>query len=185
MAVIARGTRAASVEDILAAAGVSRRTFYRLYDGKEDVLLAIYRTGTDRLVAEIERAVARDEPALVRLERSVDAHLDSARYLGRLVYLLGGEASHQDSVLYRHRMAVHATIVGLLARSFPQADPLVLRGLLLALEAVTRVMLDECDEGRAVTPEALARARGAMLRIAAATLAGSGPGVPPLPAPPT
>ena len=36
-----RGVRAASVEDILKAAGISRRTFYRFYKNKEDVLSAM------------------------------------------------------------------------------------------------------------------------------------------------
>src|SRR5690349_11421784 len=44
------GARAASVEDILAAAKLSRRTFYRFYQSKEDVLLALYRVGTAGLL---------------------------------------------------------------------------------------------------------------------------------------
>ena len=36
-----RGVRAVSVEDILAHAGISRRTFYRLYKSKEDVVVGL------------------------------------------------------------------------------------------------------------------------------------------------
>ena len=42
-----RGVDAVSVEDILVAANVSRRTFYKAYKNKADVLSALYRLGTD------------------------------------------------------------------------------------------------------------------------------------------
>src|SRR4051794_1966650 len=47
----AQGARLPSVEDILTASGVSRRTFYRFFDGKEAVLLALYCVGTEGLLA--------------------------------------------------------------------------------------------------------------------------------------
>ena len=46
----AKGIRAASVEDLLEASNVSRRTFYRMFESKEDVALALYNFGTTQLV---------------------------------------------------------------------------------------------------------------------------------------
>jgi hypothetical protein len=60
-------------------------------------------------------------------------------------------------------------------------DPMLFRGLLLALEGVTRLALEQGDEGRRVTPEAFERARAVMLRIATAAIAGEGARVAPLP----
>jgi AcrR family transcriptional regulator len=174
-----KGARQASVEDILAAARISRRTFYRLYAGKDDVMLALYRMGTDRLVDECLRA-AGEPDVLRRVERFVDAHLAAARFLGRLIFVLGGEAARQESPLHARRMEVHQQLVTLMARDLPEVDPLLLRGLLLALEGVTRLMLEECDQGRKVTEAAVKRCRRVMLRIATAVLFGEGPAVAPL-----
>ena len=60
-------------------------------------------------------------------------------------------------------------------------DTLMFRTLLLALEGITRLILEEGDEGRRVAPESFERARRVMLRIATAAIAGDGIGVAPLP----
>lgn len=181
----AHGVRATSVGRIMAEAGVSRRTFYRLYRSKEDVMAALYRAGTDGLLDACRAAVREERDPVRRVERCVDAHLRHARQLGRLMWVLGSEAQHHESPLHAHRMDVHATIAGLLAADdLPdqtRVEPLLHRALILALEGATRIMLEECDEGRRVTPAKLARTRRVMLRIATATLAGTGDGVTPLP----
>jgi AcrR family transcriptional regulator len=175
------GVRAASVGLILAEAGVARRTFYRLYRSKEDVMSALYRTGTDALVAACRAAFEEERDPLRRVERCVDAHLGHARALGRLMWVLGSEAQHHESPLYRHRMDAHATIAALLAAGDRRVDPLLHRALLLAIEGATRIMLEECDEGRKVTAAKVARTRRVILRIATAAIAGAGTGVTPFP----
>jgi AcrR family transcriptional regulator len=176
-----KGTRLATVADILAEAKVSRRTFYRLYGSKDEVMLVLYRMGTDRLLGECRAAAATELEPIVVAERFIDAHLRNAGGLSRLVFVLGGEAARQESILHPARMEVHQTLVEMLAVRLPDVDPLLSRGLLLALEGVTRRMLEDCDEGRQVTPEALARVRAVMMRIATASLAGAGAAVAPLP----
>lgn len=179
-----RGVRATSVGLILAQAGVARRTFYRLYRSKEDVMAALYRTGTDALVDACRAAVREERDPLRRVERCIDAHLGHARALGRLMWVLGSEAQHHESPLHVHRMETHATIAALLAAGDRRVDPLLHRALILALEGATRIMLEECDEGRKVTPAKVARTRRVVLRIATAALAGTGSGVTPLPSGP-
>jgi hypothetical protein len=120
------------------------------------------------------------------VDRCIDAHLQPAREQTRLVYVLGGEAHRHESLLHARRIEVHealATMMASRARTgLPQApDIMLFRALLLALEGVTRLVLEQGDEGRRVTPESLARARGVMLRIATAAIAGEGAGVAPLP----
>jgi AcrR family transcriptional regulator len=176
-----KGTRAASVEDILAAGRISRRTFYRLFTGKDDVMLAIYKMGTDRLIDACRAAVASEPDPVKQVHHFVEAHLVSARMLGRIVFVLGGEAARQESPLHAYRMEAHGKLVELLLAKHPDADPLLLRGVLLALEGATRLMLEECDQGRKVTDAAVRRCRAVMLRIATATMVGEGPGVTPVP----
>lgn len=176
-----RGVRMAAVEDLLKASGVSRRTFYRFYASKEDVMVVLYELGTEALLDACRRAVAEETDPLRRIARCIDAHLENARGLGRLVFVLGGEAQRQESALHARRMHVHDELVALLAGAHDGVDPLVFRALVLALEGVTRITLEEGDEGRAVTDAGIARTRRVMMRLATSTLAGEGPGVAPMP----
>lgn len=178
------GARGASVQDVLAASGVSRRTFYRVYQSKEDILVALYRIGTDGLLEACRAAMARESDPLRQLQGCIDAHLGNARGLGRLVFVLGGEAQRQESALHARRMEVHRALVVMLQEGLgpsTRVDPLLLRALVLSLEGVTRIVLEEGDEGRDVTDESIERARAVMYRVATATLVGAGPGVTPLP----
>jgi AcrR family transcriptional regulator len=170
------GYRAVAVEDLLAAANISRRTFYKAFDSKDDVGLALYRFGTDSLVDNCRRALAEEGDLLTRVLRCVDLHLKNAAAVGRLVYVLGGEASSQDSPLFPVRMAVHDRIIELLiaADTERKVDPLFVRTLVLALEAMVRCVLLEGDEGRRVTEAHIARARRVMARIVTGAIAGEG-----------
>jgi AcrR family transcriptional regulator len=182
----ARGVRLASVEDILEAARISRRTFYRVYSSKEDVLLALYRIGTERLLDACRLALEQESDPLRQAERCIDAHLHTAREQSRLVFVLGGEAQRHESLLHARRVEIHESLASMMASraraSLPRPpDVLLFRALLLALEGVTRQVLQDGDEGRHVTDESLSRARAVMLRIATAAIAGEGRGVAPLP----
>lgn len=178
-----RGVRAASVEDILLAAKVSRRTFYRFYDGKEAVMMALYQVGTEALLGGCRLAVANETDPMRQLAGCIDVHLTNAQGVGRLVFVLGGEAQRHDSPLSARRNEVHSALAALLGSvtAFKRVDPWLVRGVVLALEGIVRLMLDECDGGRQVTPVAVTRARRSMQRIATATLAGDGEGVAKLP----
>ena len=179
-----RGIRDTSVEDLLAAAKVSRRTFYRLFTSKEDVALALYRFGTAGLVENWKRALGSSSDPIEQFARCIDVHLKNAAMLGRLIFVLGGEATRQESPLHAHRMAVHDRLVELLCVASPQmakVDPLLVRTTLFALEAITRQVMTEGDEGRKVSPDAIERARRVMVRVVSATFAGSGEGVTELP----
>jgi AcrR family transcriptional regulator len=56
-----RGYRAASVEDIIAHAGVSRRTFYDLFSDKQQCFLVAYELAMDRVYAAAENAYGTGE----------------------------------------------------------------------------------------------------------------------------
>lgn len=181
-----RGLRGASVEHILEAANVSRRTFYRHYASKEDVAVELYRLGTGLLIESCTAAIREESDVLKQLERCVDAHLATTRGFGRLVYVLGGEAQRSESLLHARRLEVHAQLAALLDESLrkhlrKRVEPLLLRTLILALESVPRMLMEEADEGRHVSDEGVARARRVMLRVLTAVLEGQGARVTALP----
>jgi AcrR family transcriptional regulator len=177
------GYRAVSVEDLLTAANISRRTFYKAFASKEEVGVALYRFGTKNLVDACRRALEEEGDLLARVMRCVDLHLKNAGSVGRLVYVLGGEASSQESPMFAMRMTVHDKLVEMLqaAGGDIKADPLFVRTLVLALEAIVRCVLIEGDEGRKVTEASIQRARKVMERIVTGAIAGEGPLVTELP----
>lgn len=175
-----KGFRNTAVEDLLEAGQVSRRTFYRFFTSKDAVALAMYAMGTTTLVETMRRRLAADPDPLKQLEACVDSHLANVRTVGRLVFVLGGEAQSLESPLHPHRMAVHDQIVQLLRGNevIRNVDPLVVRTLVIALEQCVRIVLQESDEGRRVTEAQVSRARAAMMRIATGTFAGLLPAEP-------
>ncbi len=86
-----RGYAAASVADVVKAAGVSRTTFYERFDSKEACFLEAYRHGVDVLVDRVRTAV-REAPEdwRVQLRAGIRAYLDelSAEPLFARTYLL-------------------------------------------------------------------------------------------------
>jgi len=180
----AKGIRDTSVEDLLEAANVSRRTFYRMFESKEDVALELYIFGTKQLLASWMRAISTSTSALDAFSKCIDVFITHAATLGRLIFVLGGEASRQESPLHTHRMTVHDSFVQMLSAAnadIARVDPLLIRATLFALEATTRYILTEGDEGRRVSPAVIERARKVMNRIVSAGFAGVGDGVAPMP----
>ena len=81
-AVAAKGYAATSVADILERAGVSRTTFYQLFDGKLDCFLAACRMASDVVLAVLTDELARMEADGVtaptdKLDRLLRAYLQT------------------------------------------------------------------------------------------------------------
>jgi AcrR family transcriptional regulator len=76
-AVSEKGYSKVTVADIVALAGVSRRTFYEHFRDVEDCFVAAYETGTGELLSEVEAAV-RTTPSSnwhERFEIGIEAYL--------------------------------------------------------------------------------------------------------------
>jgi AcrR family transcriptional regulator len=75
--VAAKGYTAATIGEVVAEAGVSRRTFYEQFESKESCFLAAHQAGLELLLHAIHDAVARlpRDDWRARAEASVDAYL--------------------------------------------------------------------------------------------------------------
>jgi AcrR family transcriptional regulator len=180
---VTMGYRNASVEDLLEAGQVSRRTFYRFFKSKDDVALALYTFGTATLLDNARKAIAQEGDFVEHLERLVDLHLNNVGRMGRLIYVLGGEAARLESPLYLRRMEVHDAIADMI-HALPAAgdsDPWVTKTIMFAIEAMVRNLLHEGDEGRRVTDAMVERARKVLRRIVSATALASGARIAPMP----
>jgi AcrR family transcriptional regulator len=75
--VAARGYRDVAVAAVLRHAGVSRKTFYELYSGKEECFVAVYEEEMERLLAPVLRAFEGEEPWVDRLRTALGVLLGS------------------------------------------------------------------------------------------------------------
>jgi AcrR family transcriptional regulator len=67
------------VSDIVRTAGLSNQAFYRHFRGKDELLVALLDDGRQRLVATIERRMARADDPATQVRAWIDAVLDQAR----------------------------------------------------------------------------------------------------------
>ncbi|HYI81113.1 MAG TPA: TetR/AcrR family transcriptional regulator [Thermoleophilaceae bacterium] len=81
--VATHGYRDVSVAGVLRHAGVSRKTFYELYPGKEECFVAVYEDEMERLLAPVMQAFEGSEPWVDRLRTA----------LGVLLGALAGDPS--------------------------------------------------------------------------------------------
>lgn len=176
-----QGVEATTIEDILVAPGVSRRTFYKEFANKEDVLVALHRELAELFLGAMRASMDSATAPLDRIARCVDVYLLAAQRSGGRMLALQAEAMRPGKLAERRREALGglARLVEEGARAAGRAppDPLLVTGLLTGLEAVVHTLMKEGRLGDAD----VARARAVMMRMAAGTLAEPGDEVPPLP----
>jgi AcrR family transcriptional regulator len=113
-----RGYEATTVADIAAAAGVSRRTFFRYFSSKEDVLVET----TDDFAEAMLAAMAErppDEPPLVAIERALVPVLETRLQTERtktIIRLLRESRTLRRAMLERHALMEERLAVQLAAR---------------------------------------------------------------------
>ena len=74
-AVAQKGYAAATIDDIVRGAGVSKKTFYEHFSDKEDCFLAAYEAAADELFARVREAQAAPGPWLERTRAGISAYL--------------------------------------------------------------------------------------------------------------
>jgi len=142
-----RGIAPTRVEDILLAAGIARRTFYRHFRSKDDLLAALYEVWTGELVKAIEDVRARkpDDP-LAGIRAGITTYLAFFRASPRALRELVGLAM-TDPTLAPRRKWLRGELVRLLdeavrALDGRKLDPLVYLALLSALEGLSLEPID-------------------------------------------
>lgn len=141
-----RGFTATRVEDVLEEAGIARRTFYRYFTSKEDVLAAVYELATGELLGALDEAsVAVDSLSGVRA--GVDLYLDFHVENAALFRVLVEQSVRSDSPLAGHRRQFRARILRVLvqaaeARGVAPLDGFTYVALVSALEGVALELLE-------------------------------------------
>lgn len=112
------GYEATTVADIAAAAGVSRRTFFRYFSSKEDVLVETTDDFAEAMLAAMaERPL--DEPPLVAIERALVPVLETRLQTERtktIIRLLRESRTLRRAMLERHALMEERLAVQLAER---------------------------------------------------------------------
>jgi len=85
--IAARGYEETTIEDIVAAVGMSKRTFFRYFTSKDDLVLSKYEFFGDQF-AEVFAARPRDEPVWESFRRAFDVvvgYFDDATQVPRIL----------------------------------------------------------------------------------------------------
>jgi AcrR family transcriptional regulator len=128
------GSKETSVHDVLHAAGLSTRAFYRHFRSKDELVLEMYRIDCDRVNTTLTAAVAAAPDPLAALEVWIDQNLAvvyDARRLRHAIVLSSAEVSSAEGfteVKNTGLAAQRAPLVELLRDGhergvFPHADP--------------------------------------------------------------
>jgi AcrR family transcriptional regulator len=167
-----RGYGATSVEDVLRAAGVSRRTYYRHFRSKEDLFEQLYEAGSLMFLQSMQSAAALGREPLDKIGNCVEAYLRAPQTAGPIFHVMQLEATRPGSRLAARRAHTIEALIDMLDQGLHQhtgrtVDRLLLRGLIAALDNISLYVLTETAGDEAE----IQRAKAAMLQLIRATLA--------------
>src|SRR5512140_328440 len=117
MSVFARlGFAATRVEDLLESAFISRRTFYRYFRSKEEVLAGVYELATKQLLNAFQAAGTPGEGPLDAMRRALDVYLDYHVDNAALLKVLVEQAIRSDSPLAASRRRFRHALIEIMRR---------------------------------------------------------------------
>jgi AcrR family transcriptional regulator len=142
-----RGFAATRVEDVLEEARIARRTFYRYFTSKEDVLAAVYELATEELLRAFDEASESVVDPLSGVRAGVELYLDFHVENAALLRVLIEQSVRSDSPLAGQRRRLRARILSTLVRAADTRGVAPLDGftyvaLVSALEGVALELLE-------------------------------------------
>ncbi|OUS24843.1 hypothetical protein A9Q99_23195 [Gammaproteobacteria bacterium 45_16_T64] len=177
-----KGINDTTVQDLLEAANISRRTFYKYFKNKVDVLESIYQLAAELLTTRFKEERANANSLVEFVMSCVDLYFDYHASLGPLVRMMTEEARRTGSPLARHREALIKQVVGLFDDKYFEVngrhlDPLVHYSLIWSMESTSINLLTSTD----CKQEDVDRYKSVMRAIAARVVAAGDSDLPELP----
>lgn len=162
-----KGIADTTVQDLLEAADVSRRTFYKYFRNKVDVLESIYEIASNMLISRFRAEMATANVADF-VVRCVGLYFDYHTTLGPLVRMMTEEARRSDSPLAQHREKAIEHLVRLFDQKYFEVqgvklDDQVFFVLIWAMESASINLLTNTQ----CRPEDVERCKSVMAAIAA------------------
>jgi len=166
---VERGFNQVTVQDLLDSANISRRTFYKYFRNKIDVLENLYKLSVDIMVLRYKADVGQSATVADVARHMVEVFYAYHRDLAPVIRMMQEEALRQDSPLAPHRANAMATVTALVNREIQRItgrpiDALVIRSLFWAMEGSSIELLRDEHHG----PERIDHARDVIVGIAMA-----------------
>jgi AcrR family transcriptional regulator len=139
------GYEATRVEDILEAAGIARRTFYKYFKSKDEVLAALYELATGELLKAVRASGAAPDP-IEGIKQTLDLYLDYHVENAALLRVLTEQAIRSESPLFESRRRFRDELGKILddalrARGKKGNDPMLYAAMLSAIEGLSLELL--------------------------------------------
>jgi AcrR family transcriptional regulator len=112
--VAVKGYAATTVADVIARAGVSRKTFYEQFRDKEECFLAAYDTGVELLLGALREAGDDSQDVLTRARARTRAYLETLAAEPAFARTFLIEVAAAGDAARERRDAVHERFAGLL-----------------------------------------------------------------------
>jgi AcrR family transcriptional regulator len=116
------GLHGASVEQIVAAARVSRTAFYRLWANKEECMLAVVAEGNAKLAAVLRLVIASSVAGEAMIRNGIRALVKTYAENPAMARVMTIEAVGATPELERERLAVRAGYVALLQEQMQRSE---------------------------------------------------------------
>ncbi len=168
-----KGFQCASVQDVLDAAGISRRTFYKYFSNKSDVLVSIYELALNIMQTRLDHELALTGQVSELATVLVKVYFDYPMSVGPIIGFMIEEAMRSGSPLNALRLAGEARVVQSLQRELIRLQgkaPSVwtLKSLIWSLQLATL----ELFQTQRMQPEEVALTLDGMLELAEVMLYG-------------
>lgn len=134
-----RGLQRTTVQHLLDASDVSRRTFYKYFRNKMDVLESIYRIFVDNMLLHFHKEVKQASSARDIIRNTTKVYFDYHVSMGPIIKLMMEEARSSTSALAPHRVRAQDIASEVLTSQISRYtgksyEPLVFRTMLWMLE---------------------------------------------------
>jgi AcrR family transcriptional regulator len=162
-----QGLAAASIAAVVAEAGVSKRTFYEHFTGKEDCFLALYRAASGSALRTLRDAVDPSQPWQHQVEHALGAYLAHMAAGPQLVRLLFVEIHQLGEVGATVRREVMQSLADFMLETIQDRSALTPALAMAAVGGIHELVLQAIERGEAAELERLTPGASAVVRLLA------------------
>lgn len=172
----ARGYAGITIADIVREAGVSKRTFYEHFDGKEACFLALYRAASGAALRVLREAVSADKPWQLQVESALSsyfAHMAADPQVLKMLFVEIHQLGEPGALLRREVMQQMVDFMLSTVQPgngpVPGAAPVVLTSTMAmaAVGGINELILQAIEQGMAGDLPRLTPTASALIRALA------------------
>jgi AcrR family transcriptional regulator len=162
-----QGLAAASIAAVVAEAGVSKRTFYEHFAGKDDCFLALYRAASESALRTLREAVDPTQPWQHQVEHALGAYLAHLSAGPQLVRMLFVEIHQIGEVGTAVRREVMQALADFMLETIQDRSALTPALAMAAVGGIHELVLQAIERGEAAELERLTPGASAVVRLLA------------------